>query len=177
MRMKTKTIDKTMSIESQNKNPGAGSYENPEAMSARGKYSVSKHRGSGATLFNPKRSTRFFQFSTFWDMLENTIPGPGAYEQINNLSDRGHYTNSNMVGYGKRMFDKEHRVMEAEKKARKNAIPGPGSYRLPSDFGQYDGEVYDRSESLYQRTNNNSRVSKQYQTIRSSRVGGRWSKG
>lgn len=29
MRKKTNVIDKTMSIESQNKNPGAGTYENP----------------------------------------------------------------------------------------------------------------------------------------------------
>lgn len=60
MRQKTRTIDKTMSIDSQNENPGAGSYENPEALSPRGKYGVSKHKGTGATLFNPKSSVRFF---------------------------------------------------------------------------------------------------------------------
>lgn len=49
-----------MSIDSQNENPGAGSYEDPEALSPRGKYGVSKHRGTGATLFNPKSSVRFF---------------------------------------------------------------------------------------------------------------------
>ena len=63
MRQKTRTLDKTMSIESQNENPGAGRYENPEALTPRGKYSVSKHKGTGATLFNPKSSTRFFEFS------------------------------------------------------------------------------------------------------------------
>ena len=63
MRKKTKTIDKTMSIESQNDNPGSGTYENPERLSAKGKYTVSKHKGTGATLFNPRSSVRFFQFS------------------------------------------------------------------------------------------------------------------
>ena len=63
MRMKTKTLDRSMSIESQNNNPGSGAYENPEALSARGKYTVSKHRGTGATLFNPKSSKRFFELS------------------------------------------------------------------------------------------------------------------
>ena len=63
MRKKTKVIDKTMSIESQNENPGSGRYENPEALSPRGNYMVSKHKGTGATLFNPKRSVRFFEFS------------------------------------------------------------------------------------------------------------------
>jgi hypothetical protein len=52
-----------MSIEPQNVYPGAGRYENPEALSPRGRYSVSKHKGTGATLFNPKSSTRFFEFS------------------------------------------------------------------------------------------------------------------
>ena len=51
-----------MSIESQNDNPGAGRYENPEALSPRGHYGVSKHRDTGMTKFNPRRSQRFFQF-------------------------------------------------------------------------------------------------------------------
>ena len=54
-----------MTIEAQNDNPGSGAYENPEALSPRGRYSVSKHKGTGATLFNPRRSQRFFQFSKF----------------------------------------------------------------------------------------------------------------
>ena len=63
MRKKTKVIDKTMTIENQNDNPGSGTYENPEALSPKGKYYMSKHKGTGATLFNPKRSIRFFQLS------------------------------------------------------------------------------------------------------------------
>ena len=66
LRKKTKVIDKTMSIESQNINPGAGSYEDPEKLSPRGKYTLSKHKGTGATLFNPKKSIRFFQFSILY---------------------------------------------------------------------------------------------------------------
>ena len=63
MRPKTRTLDKTMSIEPQNVNPGAGRYENPEALSPTGNYGLSKHKGTGATTFNPKRSVRFFEFS------------------------------------------------------------------------------------------------------------------
>lgn len=62
MRKKLPVIDRTMSIESQNANPGSGQYEDPEALSPRGRYSISKHKGTGAALFNPKRSIRFFQF-------------------------------------------------------------------------------------------------------------------
>jgi len=62
MRKKLTVINKTMSIEPQNNNPGAGRYENPEALSPRGKYSLSKHHGTGATVFSPRSSVRFFQF-------------------------------------------------------------------------------------------------------------------
>ena len=63
MRKKLPVLDRTRSIEVQNNNPGAGRYENPESLSPSGRYSVSKHKGTGATLFNPKRSIRFFEFS------------------------------------------------------------------------------------------------------------------
>jgi hypothetical protein len=32
-------------------------------MSPKGKYMIAKHRGTGATLFNPKSSIRFFYLS------------------------------------------------------------------------------------------------------------------
>lgn len=73
MRRRLPVIDRTMSIEPQNANPGAGRYENPEALSPRGRYSVSKHKGTGAALFNPKRSVRFFQFRTPSPIQPTTI--------------------------------------------------------------------------------------------------------
>lgn len=73
MRRKLPVIDRTMSIEPQNANPGAGRYDNPEALSPRGRYSVSKHKGTGAALFNPKRSVRFFQFRTAFSIQPTTI--------------------------------------------------------------------------------------------------------
>ena len=60
MRKKLKVIDKKMSIEPQNENPGAGSYENPEALSPRGNYFVTKHKSTSITKFNPRSSQRFF---------------------------------------------------------------------------------------------------------------------
>jgi hypothetical protein len=106
MRSRLPVIDRTMSIESQNINPGAGRYEDPEALSPRGRYSVSKHKGTGSVLFNPKRSSRFFEFSKYLSYKENVNPGPGKYEEINNLSDRGQYTLTKSYGFGKRIFDK-----------------------------------------------------------------------
>ena len=78
MRRKLPAIDRTMSIEPQNLNPGAGRYENPEALSPRGSYSVSKHKGTGATLFNPKRSERFFQFRNSRPTQKMPTLGPAS---------------------------------------------------------------------------------------------------
>jgi len=74
---------------------------------------------------------------------------------VNLLSDRGHYPIDSTWGYGKRLFDKEKRVAQFEHKAKNNyskfliyADPGPGSYRSPSDFGHYDGDVYKNSGAI-----------------------------
>jgi hypothetical protein len=69
---------------------------------------------------------------------------------VNLLSDRGHYPVASTLGYGKRLFDHEKRETLFDFKARKNSStyiliqidPGPGSYRNPSEFGHYDGNVY-----------------------------------
>ena len=60
-------------------------------------------------------------------------------------------------GFGKRIFDKEHRTVQFEQKAKKNYIPGPGSYRSPSQFGHYDGNIYNKSGAISYLTINDSR--------------------
>jgi hypothetical protein len=64
MRKKLRVIDKKMSIEPQNENPGAGRYENPEAFSPKGSYFVTKHRNTSITKFNPRSSQRFLKDRT-----------------------------------------------------------------------------------------------------------------
>jgi hypothetical protein len=51
-------------------------------------------------------------------MIENANPGPGNYESVNLLSERGHYPISSSLGFGKRAFDKESRVVQFEHKAK-----------------------------------------------------------
>ena len=76
------------------------------------------------------------------------MPGPGTYEaNVTDLSMMGKFTMASIQG--STVFDHSKRVTEfddAKKKSR--AIPGPGSYRLSSDFGQYDGVVYGRETSV-----------------------------
>jgi hypothetical protein len=62
MRQKTK-INSTITINSKDITPGPGKYENPEALSPKGVYLVTKHRGTGATKFNPPSSKRFIKDS------------------------------------------------------------------------------------------------------------------
>ena len=63
-------------------------------------YSVQNlHSGSSNSVFNHT-------------IIENENPGPGRYKDVNNLSDRGHYTISKSTGYGKRIFSKERRIAE-----------------------------------------------------------------
>lgn len=80
--------------------------------------------------------------------LENINPGPGNYEEVSQLSDKGRYTVSRFQGNGQRLFDKNQRETLFDYRARKNKNPGPGSYRSPSDFGHYDGEVYGKTGGI-----------------------------
>jgi len=61
------------------------------------------------------------------------------------------------------------RVGKFEHEAKKNYIPGPGSYRSPSDFGQYDGNVYNMNLTMYKTTlSKNNSKSKLNSTLRST---------
>lgn len=92
--------------------------------------------------------------------IDNEVPGPGRYEEINNLSNEGKYLNTKSTGHGKRYFDKETRMIDFEHKAKKNYNPGPGSYRSPSDFGQYDGDVYTTNDlQMYKTASSKSKKS------------------
>ena len=48
----------------------------------------------------------FFSLVWFSSYLENTNPGPGNYESVNLMSEKGHYPVSSTWGFGKRVFDK-----------------------------------------------------------------------
>lgn len=64
------------------------------------------------------------------------------------MNDKGSYTITRFQGHGKRIVDKETRENMFDFRARKNRNPGPGSYRSPSDFGHYDGNVYNTTGAM-----------------------------
>lgn len=76
------------------------------------------------------------------------MPGPGEYENNTNLSNKGKYVMSSHHGGTRAKFDNSKRVTQfATIEAASRKVPGPGSYRQSSEFGQYDGNVYGRSPS------------------------------
>jgi len=109
--------------------PGPGTYPVLETISPKGKYPVSKYKGSGATLIAPSRSQRFTE-------LKPGFPGPGTYEPGTTISKDGSYFVSKFQASLCRTFS--HSMRKNASMTNVSTTPGPGSYRLPSDFGYYE---------------------------------------
>jgi hypothetical protein len=120
------------------KTPGPGTYQVPPSISKNGKYFLSKYKGSGANIISPARSHRFISFK------EGEKPGPGAYETKVGFAPNGSY----FVSKFKSSLGKTFGSMSRNSSTRKiETTPGPGSYRLPSDFGYYESASLHKSIS------------------------------
>ena len=99
---------------------------------------------SSRTLATAAPSPRGSSLTVFeWSNLDNFVPGPGNYQDVSSLSKVGKYILSNHSGGTKAIFDHSKRITKFDQvKKQSMNHPGPGSYRMPSEFGQYDGEVY-----------------------------------
>lgn len=76
---------------------------------------------------------------------ENIVPGPGTYQPPSALVNDSHYISSRHEGTGRRAFTIDKKLSKFDEYSKTfQGNPGPGSYRSPSDFGQYDGQVYER---------------------------------
>ncbi|KAL4511959.1 hypothetical protein ABPG72_012804 [Tetrahymena utriculariae] len=136
MRPKTRDVNSPLFLNGQStvlQNPGPGQYQNYESINKLGKFQLAKYRSSGATTFNPPRSKRFPKSG-------NINPGPGQYKPRNDLEKSGSYVLSIYKSYGTRNFSNASPRQSFVDQASKSTIykPGPGTYRLPSEFGNYD---------------------------------------
>jgi hypothetical protein len=107
--------------------PGPGQYENPFTINKDGKYFHAKYKTScvgdfGKTMGRCKTAVSF-------------VPGPGSYDVSANqdISASGKYCLSKTSNCPSRTFSSC---------ARKDLnddprTPGPGNYKLPSEFGYY----------------------------------------
>ncbi len=86
--------------------------------------------------------------------LRKQTPGPGQYKPKYNMSLKGEYFLSNFKSSLCRTFTQSQR---SEMKGRGGNInnfdniisdtPGPGQYRIPSDFGHYENQQKYKEES------------------------------
>jgi len=109
--------------------PGPGSYPPTETLNVKGKYYVSKFKSSGATLISPARSKRFGE-------IKSAVPGPGTYQPAATISGDGSYFVSKFKASFCRTFG--HSMRKNASEVNVSTTPGPGSYKLPSDFGHYE---------------------------------------
>lgn len=96
-------------------------------MSEKGQYFLSKYKNS---------CTRGFSGLTARSKVtpDNKIPGPGFYDcKKTDLSPEGRYFVSKMPSSLVRKFGSSDR----SNIARSTETPGPGNYRIPSEFGYY----------------------------------------
>jgi len=112
------------------KSPGAGSYNIPETLNKTGNYFQSKYEASKAPVYGSQ--TRFKSFNT-----NQKNPAPGKYNRIDEINETGKYNLSKFKNSMCRSFSKADRNTMGININKKSAIPGPGNYRLPSEFGYY----------------------------------------
>jgi len=110
--------------------PGPGTYTTVGTIDPKGRYNVSKFKNSGATIINPSRSHEIN------DKKKND-PGPGAYDLKTGINTSGAYFVSKFKSNLARSFG--HSIRKNASSNTLGSTPGPGSYRLPSEFGHYEG--------------------------------------
>mmetsp|Transcript_18323 Transcript_18323/g.17445 ORF Transcript_18323/g.17445 Transcript_18323/m.17445 type:complete len:86 (+) Transcript_18323:583-840(+) len=65
-------------------------------------------------------------------------PGPGAYKQVLAFSRKGNYQYSKWKSSGAPVFTRQGRQTNLDTSATRKITPGPGSYRMQTEFGFYD---------------------------------------
>lgn len=107
------------------KTPGPGTYE-IKHVNSDGKTVLSTDAPIRGQTFNPpnKNSKRVIAF----DFTKDT-PGPGMYTP----SQKATEMSKNMKGYNYRLYQFDRKIELHDK--TKRDFPGPGTYRVPSDFG------------------------------------------
>ncbi|EAR85445.1 sperm-tail PG-rich repeat protein (macronuclear) [Tetrahymena thermophila SB210] len=112
------------------KSPGPGAYASLPAIKEDGKYFLSKYKSSGCISFSPSSSQRFPKSSA------DQTPGPGTYKPIVSINPDGRYFVSKFKSSNSRSFTHSKRITNGVSQF----TPGPGSYRLPSEFGYYESK-------------------------------------
>eukprot|EP00357_Protocruzia_adherens_P022362 CAMPEP_0114987712 /NCGR_PEP_ID=MMETSP0216-20121206/9170_1 /TAXON_ID=223996 /ORGANISM="Protocruzia adherens, Strain Boccale" /LENGTH=390 /DNA_ID=CAMNT_0002350361 /DNA_START=37 /DNA_END=1209 /DNA_ORIENTATION=+ len=121
--------------------PGPGAYTLSPTLNDKGKYFVSKFKNSSASVFSPPSSKRFQRNPGA------NIPGPGTYGNVE-FNATGSYFVSKFKSSFARTFSNSARNSWSSPNL---LTPGPGSYRLPSEFGYYASKNADAFDAEMKR--------------------------
>jgi hypothetical protein len=134
---------------SKTKMPGPGTY--PQlGIRPDGKYMFSRYKNTTGIVWGSSKEKRF----RYKDFL-NYVPGPGNYDMKPLINGQGRLFNSKFKSnMGKTISGK---FMDPSSKLK---TPGPGSYRIFSEFGIYESKHAKTEESNYARTEENFYQSK-----------------
>lgn len=111
------------------KAPGPGTYKTDIEKSP-GKTVLSTFRSSPNTIFSDPK------FARFRKEKNEGVPGPGQYFKNQEFTMSDHLS-STYKYQGPRSFAKSTRDTFYKKNVD---TPGPGSYRMPSEFGYYESK-------------------------------------
>lgn len=81
-------------------------------------------------------NTKRFDESLFRKAIQE--PGPGAYNPSVGVDKTGQYFINKYKNSGAPVFNKQKRIVALDTSETRKITPGPGSYRLQSEFGYYD---------------------------------------
>ncbi|KAL4438449.1 hypothetical protein ABPG74_009488 [Tetrahymena malaccensis] len=112
--------------------PGPGTYTNPLSMSANGKYPHSKYKNTGLAFISPQTVVKDFNSSAH----KSSLPGPGQYNPPSTITQTGKQVVYRFKSSGACTFPHSGR----DELGKATGIPGPGYYRLPSEFGYYESK-------------------------------------
>ncbi|CDW73627.1 UNKNOWN [Stylonychia lemnae] len=116
-------------------NPGPGTYDSNRATESVNGHTVeSRYRSPGGTVIS-KNGPRFDSSPLKRAMQE---PGPGQYRHVEAVSNTGNYFIKKFKNSGAPVFSKSRRLVELDVSQTRKITPGPGSYRIQSEFGFYD---------------------------------------
>mmetsp|Transcript_6729 Transcript_6729/g.11989 ORF Transcript_6729/g.11989 Transcript_6729/m.11989 type:complete len:291 (+) Transcript_6729:201-1073(+) len=131
LRPRTSALD---AMFSSHKGPGPAAYSPKLGFAAKNHDVLSTFKNVGTLSWTSGSSGERFPLNR--ETLKN--PGPGKYSPNLEIQANGTYFLSKFKSSMCRTFP--HSPRSSHKTARSIDTPGPGSYRLPSDFGYYDSK-------------------------------------
>eukprot|EP00347_Sterkiella_histriomuscorum_P007766 403347641 len=139
--------------------PGPGQYEMQRGSDNKNGFCFnSKFKSPTGTVIS--RSGKRFDDSRARTSME--IPGPGQYKPQLELNQKGNYSFYKFKNSGAPVFSKAKRITNLDTSATRKITPGPGSYRMQTDFGFYDGNdntnFFNQSAKFNQSLTKNSRL-------------------